>query len=52
MGHPFIQAMHEILDDDPDDVVAELAEDKIPSLTLLREVAEQIDYILAKLIAA
>jgi len=52
MGHPFVQAMEEILHDDPEEVVAELAADKIESLTRLREVADQIAYILEMLIAA
>ena len=52
MGHPFVQAMEEILHDDPDEVVAELVTDKIESLIRLDEVAGQIAHIREKLAAA
>ena len=50
MGHPFVQALEEILQtDDVDEVVEELRGDKIPSLTLLDDAAHQIEVIREKL---
>ncbi len=52
MGHLFVQALEEIVTDDPDEVVAELVIDKIPSLALLDDAAHQIEVIREKLAAA
>ena len=54
MGHPFVQALDEILltTDDVDEVVEELRHDKIESLGRLQDVARRIERIQEKLAAA
>ena len=50
MGHPFVQALEEILHtEDVDDLVDELREDKIPSLSLIDDAARRIEVIREKL---